>query len=540
MTTYRKFFRIQSISVIALTAMILQVSVNCSLNNEENDSFSLLAAAGAALGLSGGEAAGDGDARIAAAGTLPLGDEYRNVTNEVTEDVVPTEIPSSDYYTYKCTTADIDESVIREISDTVALQTGFDSIYPGAVIQGKSLLNGNYTPVTVPRAGGTIFMTGLKLSTGSQYSKKLDTISASSVKQAIEDIIVSENVEGTAAEASYELVQVYSEEHLYFELGVDARYKVTQISGNFSIDTTSRKNYILMKFTQKYYDVIFEDPELSTSVFRDGKNFQDPEGQISEGNPPLYVNKVSFGRQVFFLMESEYDKMDIDAAVSAAYNSGVTEIDVNSKAKYDKVFSKTKINYVVFGGDAGLALAPIAAETSVTMYDAIKDFLANPEAANFSASSPGVPIAYSLRYLKDRTPVLMTYTSTAKMNQCVQTDRAQSISMYFHHIDDMVQIYFKGDVLHEVWAGDSKSWDIKAQVNEVSNYAVFEVQLYNKSSYGSPAGLEMDIHIDGKAAPNCSVNKSTNVAKYGYVYSVIYSVRADGACVFSGEKNNWQ
>lgn len=513
----------------------------CSfLAKSEDNSDDLAMGLGLALIFSGGQSVGDGDQRILAAGILALQDPFRNVTNESTQNVTPQDLSSQDYFTYRCTTADINESVIREISDSVALQTGFDSIYPGAIIQGRGLLNGNFTPVTIPRAGGTIYMTGLKLSQGSSYYKNLPTISPSTVKQAIEDTIVSENVQGTAAEASYSLVQVYDESHLYFELGLDARYKVAQISGNFQFTQNSKKNFILMKFTQKYYDVIFEDPELSTSVFRDGRNFQDPEQQIFPGNPPLYVSKVSFGRQVFFLMETEFTKTDIEAAVSAAYNKGIGSIETSLRTRYERIFSKTKINYVVFGGDAGLALAPIASAEPMEMFSKVAEFLANPDAANFSARNPGVPIAYSLRYLTNRVPARMSFTTNTRQNQCNRTDRASSIAMYFHHIDDTADIYFKGARLDLRNSSSAKEFSIKPQVTEMGTaHAVFEVQLYNSSGNNSPAGLRMDIQVNGSPASQCSVNRSNNSAKNGLVYAVIYHIRADGDCILARENHSW-
>jgi Thiol-activated cytolysin/PLAT/LH2 domain len=365
----------------------------------------------------------DGSDQILGAGSFALEPEVDHaVSDKTTEQVVPEDIPGSTAGAYVCTTEKWEASDIRELTDRTALDQGIEILYPGALIQGAYYEQGGFSPITIPRAGGKIFVSGLKLDNSAQYSRDLPEIGAANVKQAIEDILSSE-VQGTAAEASFSVQTVYSEEHLLFTLGLDARFTSTKLKTNLSFKEESKKNRVLMKFTQKYYDAIFETPETPVSVFQDGAAFADTGDQISPDNPPLYVSKVSFGRMVFFLAESEYNAEQIEASLRASYSGVSSSVELETGLTHGEILSKTSIHYYVRGGDAGLALAPISSGDATTMYDAVRNFIADKNAANYSAQSPGVPIAYTLNYLKDNTIARMSYNVTYDKQDCKLTVR---------------------------------------------------------------------------------------------------------------------
>lgn len=222
-----------------------------------------------------------------------------------------------------CSIEDWGISEIRQTEDMVAFGLDEATLYAGGLVKGSAFEDGNFTPITIPRAGGTIFVTGLQKEPGELYSIELDEITGANVNQAIKDIIVRDSIPGTTANASFRLMQTYSYKHLMFSLGIDARYGKGTVAADLEAKTQTEKNTIVMKFVQKYYDVYFEHPETAVSVFRDGISYSDAENQITSDNPPLYVSKVSYGRIVFFVFESEYNAADIKAAVKYADRKSV-------------------------------------------------------------------------------------------------------------------------------------------------------------------------------------------------------------------------
>lgn len=383
-----------------------------------------------------------GENKIRNAGTLPVTAIYDEAQGEP-QDFADT-TPEYPIESITCTITNWGASEVRNLADTVALDADAGIIYPGALIQGGSFATGGFTPITIPRSGGTIYMTGVKLAPNAEYSREVDEITGSKVKNALEDIL-SADVQGTAANANFEVQETYSYDHMLFTLGVDARYGLGSMSADLAIENTTDSNFVFVKFVQKYYDVIYEDPQSPASVFRDGAEFQDPEDQIGQGNPPLYVHKVSYGRVVFFVLESQYSANSMTAALQGAYGQqGRASIDVETGLTYDQIMSNTSVTYFVRGGDAGLALALIDNPTD-GMYEALKQFLADPEAANYSPSSPGAPIAYTLRYLSNRAVAAMSYSVAYDRKECnTNLVRDAKIEFALEDIYREVQVWVNG------------------------------------------------------------------------------------------------
>ena len=351
------------------------------------------------------------------AGELQLLDEYHAPDNYKP---ATTEygLDAGNGVTATCTTEGWGASEVRELSNVAGLDLNGASLYPGALLRGDAYEQGDYVPVTVPRAPGTIYMTGLTLDKGAQYYADDVEMSGSKVNQAIQELITDYNVQGTTANASYQSEQAYSYEHLLFQLGIDARFGNKAMSTDLSIDSEKVRNYTFVKFTQVFYDIVFEDPELPTSVFRDGDQFADPENQIQAGRPPLYVSKVSYGRMVFFVAESTHEASEVEASLRAAVQGLSGKAVLDSGLTHEQVMARTKVYYYVVGGAAGLALSPIDSATPGEMFSKVKAFIADRQSANFTAANPGAPIAYTLKYLKDRTPAKMSYNIVYDKKDC--------------------------------------------------------------------------------------------------------------------------
>ena len=354
---------------------------------------------------------------ITNAGELTVREEIDRPLDTSPSPEVKSNIPVGKNITATCTTQGWGESEVRQLTDTLGLDLSGSNLYPGALLQGKAFERGDFVPITIPRALGTIYMTGLVLDRGANYFTRDVDMSAAGVNQAISQLIADNEIKGTTAKIGYTQSQAYSYESMLFELGIDGRYASKSMALDLNIDSKSARNYSFVKFTQTYYDMIFDDSTL-TDVFRDGKNFVDPEGQIAPGNPPLYVSKVSYGRMVFFVAESTHDALEVEVALRAAVQGGAADLKVDSGLTYQQVLERSKIYYYVVGGSAELALKPIRETNKEGMFNAVKGFIADRNAANFSASSPGAPISYTLKYLKNRTPAAMSYTVNYDKKNC--------------------------------------------------------------------------------------------------------------------------
>lgn len=327
-------------------------------------------------------------------------------------------IPVSPGVTASCTIQNWTEREIRELTNRVGLNLSGSKIYPGALLQGKNFEEGMYSPITIPRSPGTIYLTGVNLDKGASYHAKDIEMTGSGVNEALQRLITEHDVQGTSARSSYEEHVTHSAEEMLFRIGVDGRFGAFDMKANLSVGNKETRNYAFVKFTQVFYDVNFEDPELNVSVFKDEGLFKDPELQISAGNPPLYVSKVSYGRMVFFVAESTHDALEVKSALGAAVRGGPGSVKADSGLSFEEILSRSRIYYYVIGGAADLALAPIKAASDQEMFSAVKNFIGDRQSANFSAENPGAPIAYTLNYLSDRTPAKMAYEVNYDRRDC--------------------------------------------------------------------------------------------------------------------------
>jgi hypothetical protein len=317
-----------------------------------------------------------------------------------------------------------EESDVRTFEDTIALDVNQGVVYPGALLQGADLMRGVFKPITIPRAPGRLFLSGITKEAGGVYTATVESINGPDVQQAIQDLLPQQAV-GTTARLGANWQQTYSSEHLLFELGIDGRYTSpnfkASLSTSLNLKTESNRTRLFYKFSQVFYDVIFEDPQLATSVFRDGARFQDTENQIGPGNPPLYVQKVSYGRMIILLAESAYNSTEVEATLEAAAEGQNVQGEIRSGLSYKDVMSETSIHYMVLGGSAGLAVEPLKESDPEKLFEAVRNFLSQPAAAEYSASNPGAPIAYTLRYLSTRDVARASFSTTYDRKNCTVT-----------------------------------------------------------------------------------------------------------------------
>ncbi len=401
---------------------------------------------------------GDGAERIEAAGEFELEPESALApTGEESEPVTEVIEKTDSTTTITCTTQEWGGSEVRDLTGRLALGTDIGIIYPGALIQGNSYHNGTFTEITIPRTGGTLTMEGVTLLPGSSYSRDVAVMEPDDVQNAIKRILETYDPEGaTAAAYGDDFQQIYSYEHLLFTLGIDGRYGVGNseftMEADLSIDTEKETNYVFYRFQQKLYDVVYTSPESSTSVFRDGQNFVEPDPgspQIGPGNPPLYVRKVSYGRIVYFVAESQFSSKDIEATLKAAMSSATVDGTVDSGLTYEQVMEQTRITTYVMGGNAGDAVQNIKEGSAADRFVAISEFAGSYENANFSNDNPVVPISYELRYLKDRSLAQMSYTTSFDKKDCETTVQIheptppdRQMWARFTSVDDIATLYY--------------------------------------------------------------------------------------------------
>ena len=311
---------------------------------------------------------------------------------------------------YRCIDTPIDE--VRQYDQLLGQLAVGDVLWPGSMLRGDSVHSGRLTPLVVERAPLT-FSVSLESLGGGGHSATLPSPSLSSYRDAIGKLLAQQVSGSTPARISAEIEEVASEEQLAVALGaaVSAPLVATVKAGfNFS-DSTKRSRYVV-KFFQLYYTVDVDPPGLPHKFFAPSVTVSELAPMVDASSPPVYVSSIGYGRQVVFTFESDLSKTELQAALNFVYQGGA-EVSGSVSLTHQEVLSHTSTTAFILGGDAGEAAA-----ASIGSYDQLKAFIAR--GGNYSEDSPGAAIAYKLSYVRDHTPVQVSYASMYRQKTCAR------------------------------------------------------------------------------------------------------------------------
>ncbi len=315
-----------------------------------------------------------------------------------------------------------------------------DAIFPGSLLQGGQYLDGSIAPITSKRGGGTLVVSGMTCTGDADMTVTIDEVSEAAVTEALNGILHQcKSAEGDVSNLFYKNEAVYSSDHMLFSLGLKAEFEGSELSNQFSIDKTSNSNYIMMKFNQVFYNVDFQlDDNDPQNLFGDdascvSRNF-------GKTNPTVLVDSVSYGRTIFFMVNSEYSETDIKDTMEGAYHGEAgTNVTGNAKLTYTDVMSKSSVVYSVFGGDSSYATKPISADSPEKMYDAIKDLISDQQSSKWSLSNPAAPISYTLAYADDLSTAIDNISTSYNQRSC--SPKTGGYEMWVTNTNDNAYFY---------------------------------------------------------------------------------------------------
>lgn len=231
-------------------------------------------------------------------------------------------------------------------------------VWPGAAIQGKSLIDGAVPdPITAPRGGGSIILTSF---TGNELSSvNLERISQASVTAAANQLVAARHLTEFPANLFFGARTVRSRDELAINAEASASFLgLFSASARFSYDATDTRTWFLVILRQRYYTITFERPQSAHEFFAPEVTADALASWIGEGNPPVYVHSVSYGRIFYFLVSTTESRSVLESAVNASFfgvaGGGGEVRDVNQLR--DK-----RIEAHAYGGSTTGALSAIGA-----------------------------------------------------------------------------------------------------------------------------------------------------------------------------------
>jgi len=320
---------------------------------------------------------------IASGGDLPEPAEHSIITDSITS----TELRGNE--NWSCVTRTYDVS--RAPEEFPLFDPNSELIFPGNLLQGRSLSQATPEPIPVRRGGGTIVVT-LNNGASTGVSRTVDVVSLGSIYDAANSII-SENPGNLPARFNFATERVESNNQLAVATNASwEAYSLWKMKGGLSVDVTSRRNHnkFLVKLNQSFYTVAFELPTSPSQMFAPDVRPEELSPFIQAGNPATFISSVTFGRLFYLLIESTQSADSIAASINLSFSGALGKFADTTTAKYVDRLDSLHVTAYALGGDANQALRAVT-----TSFDSLKSFLA--EGGNIKT---GLPISYVVRSVR--------------------------------------------------------------------------------------------------------------------------------------------
>lgn len=255
-------------------------------------------------------------------------------------------------------------------------------IYPGALIKGESILDGSYVPIPAKRRPITI---STSLTGGDFVSAVIDDPKLSTVREAINDLMDQE-YDVPPANMGFEQQQAYSESQLKLSLRSSYDAGFVDVAGGFDYSDKKIQTRMVAKYIQVYYTLDMDIPLSPADLFA-----EDPDEAVFGTYMPMYVSTVTYGRMALFTIESKLEETKVRSFLDVDYSGGETMTEED----FASLTAKSTMKVYIFGGSSQ------EAGKTVNGYQEYLNYITS--GASFSKASPGAPIAYKLRYIKDNT-----------------------------------------------------------------------------------------------------------------------------------------
>lgn len=342
---------------------------------------------------------------IDSAGTLPTEETTpmkRELVSRKDNDVVYRyDEETEDYGYYTPVNFTFSQKAFEKVAELPPMKS-VDVIWPGNLIQGKSVADGNLAaiPVADKRAGGEIVLNVVSGQEDMMYYRHVENMSGAGVTQAMNDMLAPYE-SGFPADVSYLQSSVSSIEEMSYYLDMHPEELNEKSNGAFKpVNWTTYTNKVMIKLRQVFFTISYDYRGIE-NVFSQNIEYNDLKAYITENNPPCYIASVSYGRYFILLYESEYSENKLYDVLRKAYSTENLE-DFTPQEK--KIIHKSKVYMVQVGGN------PVAGlETITTDPDKIREFVIG--GAVFSKDNVGAPISYKVCYLQNAVP-LITYKNS--------------------------------------------------------------------------------------------------------------------------------
>lgn len=307
--------------------------------------------------------------------------------------------------THVCTTQRVKWS--QEYAEINLLDPKNEVIYTTAPIDATSVKTGAYTPLSNIQRGPVTISISLLTKPGAKPYRVVEEPSLATIRDAINELLHDVSPGSTPAFVNFAIEEIRTREEL--DVAIQANFKGfgVKVSSAFNFASTETKSRFLIKFYQKFYTIDMNLPNTPCEYFKAG---QLPDISQFNGTSPVYVSSVTYGRMVYFMVESSASSEEMKTALDVSIKRWGMGAGLQASFAQKQMIEQSQISALIVGGNADGAVK------AVTGLQGLIDFITTD--GDFSPTAPGVPISYTMRYLKDNSVANIVLSSEYNIRNC--------------------------------------------------------------------------------------------------------------------------
>ncbi len=336
----------------------------------------------------------------------------------------------------------------RQLDDFPAFGFLGDNVMPGLVVEGRSVASGDLRVLPLDRAPFT-----LRSSLASANpTVVVENPNSGTVAEAVATLKRDADprlggVDVTAADINYGMTETHSFEQSSLDLGVSLRYRSRLVSAGLETDYSQQESVerhtitvrmVQRQLTLSIVDDVFTQPGqyFAPTVSTADVQALENQGAIGADSPPMVVDRVVYGRVMYFTMSSTKVSSAQDLRVAIEAVKGRYEGEGQVNASHIKTINESEIQMVAYGGDQTLATNAIRSGDISLFFGP-----ANPTAAS--------PLTFGLRTLGG-APVLLSETADVQQLSCQRTPEPYEFSFNITEVQGRLRVYVNGHDLADV------------------------------------------------------------------------------------------
>lgn len=264
-------------------------------------------------------------------------------------------------------------------------------IYPGSLLQGNSIVDMNYKPITTAQIKPITVSVSFS---ANNISATIEHPSLSATRQFISDVVRQNGVGEQRSSFEYTVNRFTSYHELKVAFGSNvntgALFWKSSSSTSSEEHKISKNTGLYVKFVERNFTL---DMDLPQGSIIEGSLSQEETG----GYSPVYVSSITYGRIGILTIETNESSDYASSVINEAFQKIFVSKSSSLTSEEKRILNSAEMKVYLIGGSGD------ANVQSVSGYQGFIDCLSG--GGTFSADNPGVPIYCSYAYLSDNSLV---------------------------------------------------------------------------------------------------------------------------------------